>query len=144
MPRSSDQVSDNVELMRATTDAFNAHDLSACESRITADFIIHLAELQEPLRGRETWRRNAEIMHRGFPDVMAHIDDIVAAGDKVALRLTFTGTHSGEFLGHAPTGRTVRYVSHEFYRVEDGLIAEEWICADMATLFQQMSAARRP
>lgn len=137
-------MSDNIELMRSTTDAFNAHDLSTCESRITADFIIHLAELREPLLGRETWRQNAEIMQRAFPDLTAHIDDIVAAEDRVALRLTITGTHTGEFLGHAPTGRTVRYVSHEFYRIEDGLIAEEWICADMATLFQQMSAARRP
>lgn len=139
MPSSDDQVRANIQLMRSTTDAFNAHDLSACESRITPAFIIHLAELQEPLLGRETWRHNAEIMHRAFPDLTAHIDDIVAAEDRVALRLTFTGTHTGEFLGHAPTGRPIRYVSHEFYRIEDGLIAEEWICSDMTTLFQQIS-----
>jgi predicted ester cyclase len=35
--------------------------------------------------------------------------------------------------------RTVEYVSHEFYRVAGGLIAEEWICADMATLLRQLS-----
>jgi predicted ester cyclase len=33
----------------------------------------------------------------------------------------------------------VQYVSHEFYRVAGGLIAEEWICADMATLMRQIS-----
>jgi predicted ester cyclase len=37
------------------------------------------------------------------------------------------------------TGRTIEYVSHEFYRIADGLIAEEWICSDMATLLGQLS-----
>ena len=49
------------------------------------------------------------------------------------------GRHTGEFLGFAATGRTVEYVSHEFYRIAGGLIAEEWICSDMATLFRQLS-----
>ena len=40
---------------------------------------------------------------------------------------------------HAFPGRTVEYVSHEFYRIAGGLIAEEWICSDMATLFRQLS-----
>jgi predicted ester cyclase len=78
-------------------------------------------------------------MRHAFPDLRADIEDIVAAGDKVAVRLRFRGTHSGEFLGFAATGRTVEYVSHEFYRVAGGLIAEEWICADMATLLRQLS-----
>ena len=59
---------------------------------------------------------------------------LVAAGDQVALRLTFRGTHQGEFLGMPATGRTIEYISHEFYRIADGLFAEEWICSDTATL----------
>jgi steroid delta-isomerase-like uncharacterized protein len=79
------------------------------------------------------------MMRRAFPDLRAHIEDIVAAQDKVAVRLRFRGTHSGEFLGFPATGRSVEYVSHEFYRIADGLIAEEWICSDMAALFRQLS-----
>jgi len=56
------------------------------------------------------------------------------------VRLNLRGTHTGEYLGFAPTGRPVRYASHEFYRVADGLIAEEWICSDTATLFRQLGA----
>jgi predicted ester cyclase len=66
-----------------------------------------------------------------LPDLQAHIEDIIAAGDKVAVRLRFRGTHSGEFLGIPATGRAIEYISHEFYRVADGLIAEEWICSDL-------------
>jgi steroid delta-isomerase-like uncharacterized protein len=79
------------------------------------------------------------MMRRAFPDLRAHIDYIVAAEDKVAIRLRFRGTHTGEFLGFPATGRSVEYVSHESYRIADGLIAEEWICSDMATLFRQLS-----
>lgn len=139
MPSSADQVSANVELIRSTMEAFNAHDFSTCERHITPNFIIHLAELPEPLHGRERWRQGAELMQRAFPDLTARIDGIVAAEDQIALRLTFSGTHAGAFLGHPPTGRTIRYISHEFYRVADGLIAEEWICSDMATLLQQVT-----
>jgi predicted ester cyclase len=44
-----------------------------------------------------------------------------------------------ELVGFPGTGRTIEYVSHEFYRIADGLIAEEWICSDTATLFRQLS-----
>ena len=79
------------------------------------------------------------MMKHAFPNPQAHIEDIVAAQDKVAVRLRFRGTHSGEFLGIPATGRTIEYVSHEYYRIADGLIAEEWIWSDTATLLRQLS-----
>jgi steroid delta-isomerase-like uncharacterized protein len=106
---------------------------------VAPDLVLHLAELPEPIRGRETWQQGFELMKRAFPDLEAQIDDVVAANDRVAVRVSFRGTHSGEFQGIPATGRRIHYVSHEFYRVEHGLIAEEWICSDMATLFRQLS-----
>jgi steroid delta-isomerase-like uncharacterized protein len=129
----------NVERVRAGFEAFNAGDASECMALAAPDLIMNLAELPEPRHGLEVWRQGFEMMKHAFPDLQAHIEDIVAAADKVAVRLRFRGTHSGEFLGIPATGRTVDYVSHEFYRVADGLIAEEWICSDMATLFRQLS-----
>lgn len=129
----------NAELVRAGFEVFNTGDVDQCLARSAPDLIINLAELPEPQHGRETWRQGFEMMRRAFPDLQAHVEDIVAAQDKVAVRVRFRGTHSGEFLGFPATGRTVEYVSHEFYRIADGLIAEEWICSDMATLFRQLS-----
>jgi steroid delta-isomerase-like uncharacterized protein len=119
-------------------EAFNIGDIETCMTRLAPDFVINLAELPEPLYGRETWRQGVEVMRAGFPDIRAHIEDVVAAHDKVALRMRFHGTHSGEFLGFPATGRTIEYISHEFYRIAGSLIAEEWICSDMATLFRQI------
>jgi steroid delta-isomerase-like uncharacterized protein len=129
----------NVELVRAGFRAFNAGDADECMARVAPDLIINLAELPASQHGREVWRQGFNMMKHAFPDLQAHIEDIVAAQDKVAVRLRFRGTHSGEFLGFRATGRTIEYVSHEFYRIADGLIAEEWICSDTATLLRQLS-----
>jgi steroid delta-isomerase-like uncharacterized protein len=129
---------ENAELVRAGFRAFNAGDADECLASIAPDLVINLAELPEPQHGRETWRQGFEMMRRAFPDLRADIEDIVADRDKVAVRVRFRGTHAGEFLGFPATGRTVEYVSHEFYRIADGLIAEEWICSDMATLLRQL------
>jgi steroid delta-isomerase-like uncharacterized protein len=129
----------NAELVRGGFQAFNAGDADRCMALAAPDLIINLAELPQPQHGRETWRQGFEMIRRAFPDLRAHIEDIVAAQDKVAVRLRFRGTHSGEFLGMPATGRTIEYVSHEFYRIADGLIAEEWICSDTATLLRQLS-----
>jgi steroid delta-isomerase-like uncharacterized protein len=134
----SDEAS-NVELVLEGFAALNAGDLDACIERVRADLIINLAELPEPLHGRDTWREGAVMFRRAFPDLHAEIEDIFGAGDRVAVRLRMRGTHTGEYLGMPASGRPISYVSHEFYRVEDGLIAEEWICSDMATLMRQIS-----
>ena len=89
----------NAELVRAGFQAFNAGDADRCMARLAPDLIINLAELPQPQHGRETWRQGFEMIRRAFPDLQAHIEDIVAAQDKVAVRLRFRGTHSGEFLG---------------------------------------------
>jgi steroid delta-isomerase-like uncharacterized protein len=129
----------NAALVRDSVDALNTGDTNKLLTVVAPDIVIHYAEMPDPLHGRETWQQGFELMKSAFPDLEAHIDDLVAANDKVALRLTLSGTHHGEVQGIPATGRTIRYVSHEFYRVQDGLIAEEWICSDMASLFSQLS-----
>ena len=129
----------NTTVVRESVEAFNTGDVAKLLAVAAPDIVIHYAEMPEPLRGRETWQQGYELVKRAFPDLKIHVDDLVAAGDKVALRLTLSGTHQGEFQGIPATGRTISYISHEFYRVADGQIAEEWICSDMASLFSQLS-----
>jgi steroid delta-isomerase-like uncharacterized protein len=130
---------ENAALVRESFEAFSAGDTERLLRVVSPDLVMHFAEAPEPLRGREVWLQGFELMKRAFPDLEAQVDDVVAAGDKVAVRVTFDGTHSGEFQGMPATGRRIHYVSHEFYRVEDGVIAEEWICSDMSSLFRQLS-----
>jgi steroid delta-isomerase-like uncharacterized protein len=125
--------------VRESVEALNVGDTNTLLTIVAPDIVIHYAEMPEPLHGRETWQHGFELIKRAFPDLEIRIDDLVAADDKVAVRLTLRGTHQGEFQGIPATGRTISYVSHEFYRVANGQFAEEWICSDMASLFSQLS-----
>src|SRR5215831_6352407 len=129
----------NAALVRESFEAFNAGDTERLLAVVAPGLVMHFAELPDPLHGREVWQQGFELMRQAFPDLEAHIEDVVAAEDRVAVRVSFRGTHAGEFQGIPATGRSIHYVSHEFYRVEDGLIAEEWICSDMASLFRQLT-----
>lgn len=129
----------NAALVCESIEALNAGDTERLLAVVAPGILIHYAELPEPLQGRETWRQGFELMRSAFPDLEAHVDDLVAADDKVAIHVRFRGTHRGEFQGIPATGRTIDYVSHEFYRVENGVFAEEWICSDMASLFRQLT-----
>jgi steroid delta-isomerase-like uncharacterized protein len=139
MSSQSETAEANAALVRESVEALNAGDTARLLAVVAPDVVIHHAEMPEPLHGRETWQQGFELMKRAFPDLHADVDDIVAAGDKVALRLRLSGTHQGDFQGMRASGRTIAYVSHEFYRVADGLIVEEWICSDMASLFRQLT-----
>jgi steroid delta-isomerase-like uncharacterized protein len=129
----------NTALIRESVEAFNAGDTNRLLTIAAPDIIIHYAEMPEPLHGRDTWQQGFELIKRAFPDLEIHVDDLVAANDKVALRLRLHGTHQGEFQGIPATGRTITYVSHEFYRVANGMVAEEWICSDLASLFRELN-----
>jgi steroid delta-isomerase-like uncharacterized protein len=129
----------NIALVREGFEALSAGDLDACLELASPDLIINLAELPEPLHGRDIWLEGAAMFRRAFPDLSAEIEDIFGSLDRVAVRLRMRGTHEGDYLGIPATGRHVSYVSHEFYRIENGVIAEEWICSDTAGLIRQIS-----
>jgi steroid delta-isomerase-like uncharacterized protein len=129
----------NIDLVRAAFAAFNSGDLEAGAEFLAEDFVINIAGMPFQMRGRDAWMENAHVMHSAFPNVQGHIEDIFSSGDRVAVRLTMTGTQEGEFLGIPATGRTVEYTSIEIYRTADGLLAEEWISSDIATMMRQLT-----
>lgn len=140
MTANEDEAGANLELMREAITRLVRHDFEGCAALLTADFRINLAGMPYQKRGILEWKKNVAIMVSAFPDFQLHVDDMFASGDKVALRARITGTHRGEFLGHQPTGKAVEYQSNELYRIENGKIAEEWICSDMLTMMTQIGA----
>jgi steroid delta-isomerase-like uncharacterized protein len=74
-----------------------------------------------------------------FPDVTVEIDEMVAEGDRVAVATTFTGTHEGELMGVAPTGRRVSVTGIDIVRVADGKIAEHRGLTDIVGLMRQLA-----
>ena len=85
------------------------------------------------------WIRNLSSSLRGaFPDLRLTIEDQIAEGDKVVTRVTFHGTHLGEFAGIAGTGNEVSYSGIAVDRIEDGKVVEMWHWSDSSSLMRQL------
>jgi predicted ester cyclase len=75
---------------------------------------------------------------RAFPDLHIETEDVITEGDKAVYRNTVTGTHRGEYLGIAPTGRRISYAEIFIVRVADGRIVETWGVVDVAAQLRQL------
>lgn len=130
---------DNVTLLVDTMEAFNAGGIDRCLPVIHPDFLITIAGAPRQLVGRDAWRANLEMMVAGFPDLRMDVQDAFGHADRVAVRNILRGTHTGDFHGNPARGRTLEVMSNELYRVDDGIIVEEWIVTDTSSLFAQIS-----
>lgn len=90
--------------------------------------------------GAEGVRQQFEAFRAAFPDFHAVIHDQIAEGDKVVTRKVFHGTHRGELMSIAPTGREVQIEVIDIVRIEDGQIVEHWNVVDRLGLLQQLGA----
>jgi len=83
-------------------------------------------------------------LRKAFPDVSLALEDLVVEGDRVAARMTMRGTHSGEYLGIKPTGRTVKVTGFEISKTRDGKYAETWGLLDIFSLLNQLGVQEMP
>ncbi|HEU4407177.1 MAG TPA: ester cyclase [Polyangiaceae bacterium] len=115
--------------LRALDEIFNGHDLAKVDEYYAENFTQHNVEAGE---GRESVKQYFGVLFRGFPDWKAEVEHVVAEGDKVTLFVTWSGTHTGEFFGVAPTGKRVVTRTSDLIRVENGKLAEHWdVVADL-------------
>lgn len=84
---------------------------------------------------------HARQMQAAFPNYQLTVEDMVAEGDKVAVRFRVRGVHRGALMGIAPTGREVVTEGIIIYRIANGRITEHWLQVDMPSVFQQLGAA---
>jgi predicted ester cyclase len=76
--------------------------------------------------------------HKGFSNVVVQINEVLAENDKVCLRKTITGTHTGEFMGKAATGKKVILNVIEIDILKDGKITDHWSRNDFMQVFQSI------
>ena len=125
-------------------EVFNRGDLSRVDEFLAPDF-VEREELPPGLPGgREGVKQLTAILRSAFPDFRATIDDLVAEGDKVVIRQTWTGTHKGEFMGVPPTGKSVSFGVIDILRIAGGKVVEHWGLMDSMSLMQQLGAGPMP
>lgn len=99
------------------------------------DFVLH-----HPLLGPggSAYEDAMALLWSGFPDLSVEILDLVAEEDRVVVRYIERGTHSGDFLGMPPTGKSYEKHGFTLYRVENGQLAEAWLQEDDQGFQQQL------
>ena len=92
----------------------------------------------------EDLREHIQMFEEAFPRYELTIDDMVAEGDKVALRATFRGVQQGDFQGIPASGREVSIPVMLIYRIAGDKIVQFWLNADGLGLLQQLGAVPVP
>jgi steroid delta-isomerase-like uncharacterized protein len=94
--------------------------------------------------GPSAIRENIGGVLDAFPDLTATVEDVIAEGDRVAMRVTLRGTHEGPFLGFEPTGRSFAIRNMVLSRLEAGRIAERWLQPDVSGQLTQLGLLDLP
>jgi steroid delta-isomerase-like uncharacterized protein len=103
-----------------------------------ADDFVQQSGPRGDIRSRDDLKGWFEDVHETLPDFEAVEEFSIAQADLVASRLTYTGTHEGEFLGIPATGEHVEITGNTFNRIENGKIVETWAETDFMSLLQQV------
>ncbi len=130
----------NKALLRRLCEEEDKGNFTIFDELCTPDYVFHLASNPEPFT-REENKQLARALYAAFPDLLHEIQDLIAVEDKVVARLTFPGTHKGEWQGVAPTGKHATFAGVVIARITGGKIVEMWAQLDMLGLLQQLGAA---
>ena len=120
---------------------FTRGDLSAVETYLSPDFVDHDPTLPGGEPGPEAMRTAAAYFRRACPDWRSDIEQLIAEGELVVEQFTASGTHRGELMGVAATGRELTLRGINIFRVRDGLITERWGRLDQLGLLRQLGLA---
>ena len=124
-------------VMRTVNELWSRGDLRAADSLYAPEFVCH--NLVGPdWRGVEGIKDAIKAHRDAFPDWQEHVEDIVAEGDRVAVRFTASGTQRRPFAGIPATGRMVTVREVSFYRLRDGKIVEQWGMPDINGMLTQL------
>jgi steroid delta-isomerase-like uncharacterized protein len=105
---------------------------------MSPDVIQHFNSAPDPIIGLKANKAFNASLFQGFPDIQHQIEDTIAEGDKVVYRTTIKGTHTGEFMGIPPTGKSALINDFTLLRIANGKIVEWWYDCNLMALMQQL------
>lgn len=124
-----------VTIIERWVQAWNALDGAEIERLFSADYTVNGMRI-----GAEGVTRSVQFLHAVFGDASMVVHDLLAAGEKVAVRWSLTGVHQAPFLGVPPTGQRVTLNGTNIYRLAGGRIAENWENVDVYGALRQLGA----
>lgn len=98
---------------------FNEGNWAVADELFSPNYVNRVAPPGHP-PGPEGVKRNGAMFRTAFPDFRVTIEDLIADGDKVAVRFASSGTHKGTFLGVPPTGKRVEWAGIDMFTIAEG------------------------
>jgi steroid delta-isomerase-like uncharacterized protein len=134
----------NKELCHRLYAAVSTGDYDAIDQLVVPNFVEHTMVAPGMPAGREGLKDLFRMIRQAMPDMVMIPEDIVAEGDRVAIRAVMTGTQTGEFMGIPPSGKHVEITVMDLDRIENNQFAEHWGVGDMMALLTQIGAIPTP
>ena len=140
---SAEQIASNKATLSRLNDALNSGDDELIASTIDEIFDPEV-RIGTPLpidaTGAQALKQVWTTLLRAYPDLHVTVEDLFGEDDRLVARNTVTGTHQGEYLGIAPTGKSVKYNEMFIVRFADGRIVETWGVVDLLAQMKQLGA----
>ena len=128
---------------RLIEEAWNKGNGAVIDEILSPAYVLHVPS-PSPQINREVYKQAISMYRSAFSDFRFTIDDMVAEGDKVVIRWTIQGTHTGEYMGVAPTGKEVALTGISIRRIADRMITEEWLASNMLNFMQELGVVPPP
>lgn len=129
-------------VQRFIEELWNNRNLDVADEIFAADCITHQlrsgAELVAAPRSPEVVKKHVAEWLIGFPDLRFTIEQMIAEADQVVARTVMQGTHTGVWLGIAPTNEQVSLRMITIHRIANGKIVEDWVLVESLGFFQQL------
>jgi len=134
---------DKANVVTLIEDFLGKGDFSTLERLAMPDFVDHNVPQGMP-GGMAGAKMMVQNIRTGFPDFKVEVEDAVAEGDRVAVRITASGTHTGMLFNVPPTGKHAKWAEIHIARVKNGRMVEHWFVADIMSMMRQLGLMPSP
>ncbi|MGE0132548.1 MAG: ester cyclase [Blastocatellales bacterium] len=128
---------------RVIEEFWNQGKLAVADELFAADYVRHDPATSDIAGGVDGARAVCARFRTGFPNLSLTVADLLADGDKAIVRWSASGTHQGELMGIAPTGKKFDVTGITIFRFADSKVAEEWVNWDTLGMMQQLGGIQQ-
>ncbi len=141
MPKESNQIKVNEAMVRRRFAELDKGNIGILDELFAPSYKLNLPGFGKPM-SLATTKRFYQMFYGAFAGLRHQIIEQVSAGDQVVTRWSARGTHKGEWMGVAPTGKRVSFTGINIYTINKGKFVSSFVNWDLLGILQQVGAVK--